>query len=311
MNDSFGRKIDYLRVSVTDRCNLRCIYCMPESGIPHIPHSDILRLEETLYLTELINSVLDLRKIRITGGEPLVRRGVESLVKGFSALAETVMTTNGILLPELASGLHHAGLSRVNISIDSLRNDTLMHVTRRKVTLSMIEKAIASARENGLEPVKMNCVVLEGVNTGELSSMVKWAMGMGVTMRFIEHMPMTGSICGYVPESEILREIARDLGPVERVFTDGTAEMYSTLQGEQFGIIAPVAGEMCAGCTRLRLTAEGELLPCLAGGNSLNLKEMLRTGCSDGEITESVLSLVRGKPHHGTCGGVRMWRIGG
>jgi cyclic pyranopterin phosphate synthase len=311
MNDSFGRKIDYLRISVTDRCNLRCIYCMPESGIPHISHSDILRLEEILYLTKLIDKALDLRKIRITGGEPLVRHGIVTLVEGLSALAETVMTTNGILLPEFASKLRKAGLSRVNISIDSLRDDVLENVTRRRTTLDMIESAIVSAGENSLNPVKMNCVVLDGVNTGELAAMVRWAKDMAVTMRFIEHMPMTGSLCGYVSRGEILREISGELGQVERIFTEGTAEMYSTRSGEQFGIIAPVEGEMCADCTRLRLTAEGELLPCLSGGESINLRAMLRNGSSDSEIIESVVCLVKRKPHHGACGGVRMWRIGG
>lgn len=311
MNDSYGRRIDYLRVSVTDRCNLRCIYCMPESGIPHIDHSSILRLEEIQQLTGLIHHALDLRKIRITGGEPLVRRGIVSLVKGISPLAETVMTTNGILLPELAADLRAAGLSRVNISIDSLKDEVIREVTRRNVTLGMIEKAIEVAKENNLDPVKVNCVVLKGVNCGELAEMIGWAAGMGVTMRFIEHMPMTGSMCSHIPRDEILREISADHGKAELVATEGTADMYVTGSGTRFGIIAPVDGGMCANCTRLRLTAEGELLPCLAGGESLNLRDMLRAGSKDGEIIKAVHDLVAKKPHHGACGGVSMWRIGG
>ncbi len=311
MRDSYGRTIDYLRVSVTDRCNLRCIYCMPESGIPHIDHSAILRLEEIQCLVELIHEALTLRKIRITGGEPLVRRGIVSLVKGISPLAETVMTTNGILFPENAADLRAAGLSRVNISVDSLKDEVIRKVTRRDVTLNMIEKAIEAAKENSLDPIKLNCVVLKGVNFGELSDMIRWAEDMGTTMRFIEHMPMTGSVCSYVPRDEILREISAGMGQAEQIATEGTADMYVTDSGIKFGIIAPVAGGMCANCTRLRLTAEGELLPCLAGGESLNLRDMLRSGSSESEIISAVRDLVAKKPHHGACGGVSMWRIGG
>ena len=311
MKDSYGRRIDYLRVSVTDRCNLRCIYCMPESGIPHIDHSAILRLEEIQQLVQLIHRALNLRKIRITGGEPLVRRGIVSLVEGISPLSETVMTTNGILFPEFASDLSAAGLSRVNISIDSLKDEVTREVTRRDVTLRMVEKAIESAKENNLNPVKVNCVVLKGVNSEEPAEMINWADNMGVTIRFIEHMPMTGSVCSHVPGEEILKGIMEELGPVERTATEGTADMYSTLSGTRFGIIAPVGGGMCANCTRLRLTAEGELLPCLAGGESLDLRDMLRSGSKDSEIITAVHALVAKKPHHGACGGVSMWRIGG
>ncbi len=311
MKDSYGRVIDYLRVSVTDRCNLRCIYCMPETGIPHIEHSAILRLEEIQQLVEIIHSALHLRKIRVTGGEPLVRRGLVSLVTAISPLAETVMTTNGVLLPEFANDLKAAGLSRVNISLDSLKDDVIRKVTRRDVTLSTIEKAIESAKKSGLEPVKVNCVVLKGVNTGELADMIRWAEDTGVTMRFIEHMPMSGSMCSYVPGEEILQEISTGLGSVKKTSTLGTADMYLTGSGIEFGVIAPVAGEMCANCTRLRLTAEGELLPCLAGGVSLDLRAMLRSGAEGGEMVKAVHELVARKPHHGACGGVSMWRIGG
>ncbi|MCD6588569.1 MAG: GTP 3',8-cyclase MoaA [Candidatus Fermentibacteraceae bacterium] len=311
MKDRYGRVIDYLRVSVTDRCNLRCIYCMPEEGIPYIEHSAILRLEEIQKLVELIHQALNLRKIRVTGGEPLVRRGVVSLVKAISPLAETVMTTNGVLLSEFASDLRAAGLSRVNISLDSLKDDVIRKVTRRDVTLSSIERAIESAMRSGLTPVKVNCVVLKGVNTGELADMVGWAEDIGVTMRFIEHMPMTGSACSYVPGNDILKEISVDFGEVRKTATVGTADIYTTPSGIEFGLIAPVAGGMCASCTRLRLTAEGELLPCLAGGVSLDLRDMLRSGAEDLEMVKAVHELVARKPHHGACGGVSMWRIGG
>jgi cyclic pyranopterin phosphate synthase len=221
------------------------------------------------------------------------------------------MTTNGILLPEFASRLKAAGLSRVNISLDSLNDEVIRRVTRRDVTLSMVEKAVQSAKKSGLTPVKVNCVVLKNVNTGELADMVMWAVNTGVTMRFIEHMPMTGSMCSYVPGDDILKEISAGLGEVRQIADSDTASIYTTRSGIEFGVIAPVAGGMCASCTRLRLTAEGELLPCLAGGVSLDLRGMLRSGDEDGKIVEAVQGLVAGKPHHGACGGVSMWRIGG
>ncbi len=307
MRDGTGREIDYLRVSVTDRCNLRCIYCMPEAGVPCMPHSDILRLEEIHRLALLIHSVLGLRKIRVTGGEPLVRRGVVQLVSNLSSICETTLTTNGVLLPAFASDLAAAGLSRVNISLDSLRDDVIQRVTRRNVSLDTVENAIEAAKSAGLTPVKVNCVVLEGINTGEIKDMIRWAAAKGVVLRFIEHMPMEGSVCGYFSGERILREA----GPVRYLLTRGTAAMYETPEGLSFGIIAPVGTDMCSACTRLRLTADGELLSCLAGGEALDLKSLLRAGVSDEVMGRKIEELVLGKPRRGQCGGVRMWRIGG
>lgn len=307
MRDGTGREIDYLRVSVTDRCNLRCIYCMPEAGVPCMPHSEILRLEEIHQLTLLVHSVLGLRKIRVTGGEPLVRRGVVQLVSKLSSICETTLTTNGFLLPAFAKDLAAAGLSRVNISLDSLRDEVIQRVTRRNVSLDTVENAIDAAKNAGLTPVKVNCVVLEGINTGEIADMIHWAAAKGVVLRFIEHMPMEGSVCGYFSGDSILREA----GPVKYLHTSGTATMYETSEGLSFGIIAPVCTDMCRTCTRLRLTAEGELLSCLAGGEALDLKSLLRSGVSEDVIKKEIEELVLGKPRKGQCGGVRMWRIGG
>lgn len=311
MIDGFARKIDYLRVSVTDRCNLRCIYCMPESGIPQIPHSSILRIEEIEKLVTLIDSAIGLRKIRLTGGEPLVRRGIVSLVQSISTIAETVLTTNGVLLSDYAADLSEAGLSRVNISLDTLRDSVMKQITRRDITLKSIEGAVKDAKANGLDPIKINCVVLDEINTGELSSMVKWADNMGAVIRFIEHMPMTGSLGGFVPKTKMLEELSVGLGPFTQYSVEGTAEMYQTTTGQKFGIIAPVAGGMCATCNRLRLTAEGDLLPCLAGGRSLPLGVMLRSDTPDDVMLSEIVSLVKDKPECGACGGVSMWRIGG
>lgn len=311
ITDGFARKIDYLRVSVTDRCNLRCIYCMPESGVPQIPHSSILRIEEIEKLVVLIDSAIGLRKIRITGGEPLVRKGIVPLVQSISTIAETVLTTNGVLLSDYAADLKAAGLSRVNVSLDTLSDSVMQRITRRDVSLQLIEDSIRDAIANDLNPVKVNCVVLDGVNTGELSDMVEWSENQGATIRFIEHMPMTGSVCGYVSKKEILEELSGKLGTATQYSVEGTAEMYKTASGHTFGMIAPVAGGMCATCTRLRLTAEGDLLPCLAGGRSLPLGTMLRSDTPDDVMVSEIVSLVKEKPEFGACGGVSMWRIGG
>ncbi len=307
MRDSHGRNIDYLRISVTDRCNLRCVYCMPETGVPMLSHDEILSLEEILSIAQLTASVIGLRKIRVTGGEPLVRKGIVSLVKGLSEIAETVLTTNGLLLPDFADSLAEAGLSRVNISLDSLNDAVIARVTRRNVTLRQIEKAIHAAKKAGLEPVKVNCVVLKGINTGELSEMVKWAGDIGVVIRFIEHMPMEGSSCQYFSGNELLRV----LQPHTFMGSQGTAQLYRTPEGNVFGLIAPVCTNMCSSCTRLRLTADGDLLPCLTGGQPLHIKRMLRSGSTHEEIRREIEKLILEKPLKGRCGGVRMWRIGG
>ncbi len=311
MRDNTGRNIDYLRISVTDRCNLRCIYCMPETGVPEMDHSQVLRFEEINTLAILIDSVAGLRKIRVTGGEPLVRKGVVSLVENLSSIAETVMTTNGILLPKYAEELAAAGLSRVNISVDSIDDSVLQRVTRRSVTRTDIENAVAAAKRFGLEPVKLNCVVLEGINTGHLGELVRWASRLGTTIRFIEHMPMEGSVCGYVSGDLILDELGRDLGTLTERDTNGTARIYQSKKGFRFGLIAPVCTDMCSRCTRLRLTADGKLLPCLAGGEPLDLGLMLRGGAGVESMRSAVSELIRTKPEKGRCGGVRMWRIGG
>lgn len=311
MRDNTGRNIDYLRISVTDRCNLRCIYCMPKSGVPVMEHSQVLRLEEITHLAALINSVAGLRKIRITGGEPLVRKGVVSLVKQLAPIAETVMTTNGILLAKYAEDLASAGLSRVNISVDSIDDEILQKVTRRAVFRSDIENAVAAARKAGLEPVKLNCVALEGINTGQLGELVKWASGLGTVIRFIEHMPMEGSVCSYFSGNDVLEKLSNELGELTEMEVKGTARMYKSEQGYTFGLIAPVCTDMCNQCTRLRLTADGKLLPCLAGGEPLDLRSMLRGGAGKDTIRDAVSNLILTKPEKGRCGGVRMWRIGG
>ncbi len=314
MKDSSGREIDYLRLSVTDRCNLRCIYCMPPSGIEAVSHDDILRVEETVRLTEIIKSVLQLRKIRITGGEPLVRRGLTDIIRGVSRLGtELALTTNGVLLAEMASELAAAGIQRVNVSIDSLRNDRLSSLSRSDLKLSTIEAGISRAAAAGMVPVKANCVVLRGWNDDEICEILQWGRELGVLVRFIEHMPSMLSPDSFVPRDEILGT-ASSLGSVRRMGpTRDTATLYSIDDMDiVFGIVATHSQGFCSTCSRIRLSARGVLYTCLSEKDGVPLKDMLRGGAEDKEISRVVRDAVyRKRASHGGCFQTEMWRVGG
>jgi cyclic pyranopterin phosphate synthase len=314
MKDSSGREIDYLRLSVTDRCNLRCIYCMPPSGIEAVSHDDILRVEETVRLTGIIDSVLQLRKIRITGGEPLVRKGVTEIIKGISPLGkELVLTTNGVLLGEMAHELSAAGIQRVNVSIDSLRDDRLRSISRSDLKLSTIEAGIRRASAAGMVPVKVNCVVLRGWNDDEICDILQWGRELGVRVRFIEHMPSMLPSGSFVPGEEILAAASR-LGSVRRMGrTRGTASLYAIDDMDiVFGIVAPHSDGFCSTCSRVRLSARGVLHTCLSEINGVPLRDLLRGGAEDGEISRVVRDAVFRKPaSHGGCFQTEMWRVGG
>ena len=191
MRDALGRQIDYLRLSVTDRCDLRCVYCMPEVGVPLVGHADVLTVDETVRAAGLVRDAAGIRKIRITGGEPLVRRGLIAIVEGLSSLGfdELTLTTNGVLLGDHAAPLATAGVQRVNVSLDSLIDHRLAAISRRPLKLSDLEDSIRRAQKAGLAPVRINCVVLGGWNDDEIPAMLLWGERMGVTVRFIEHMP--------------------------------------------------------------------------------------------------------------------------
>lgn len=314
MRDALERTIDTLRLSVTDRCNLRCIYCMSEQGIPLVSHSEILSVEEIVRLAGILIDEAGLLKVRITGGEPLVRKGLLEIIRGIASLdlEELTLTTNGVLLAEQAAGLADAGVERVNVSLDSLRDDRLAFITRRAVSLGSIEKAIEAAFLAGLAPVKVNCVVLRGVNEDEMTDFLLWGRSMGVTVRFIEHMPAMLSTETFVPASEMLSRIS-ELGPVRTVEQDGGAASLYSVEGTdiRFGVIAPISEPMCPRCRRIRLTADGTLGPCLASVESIPLKDLLRSG-SISEIRHLVRESVLSKPEsHGGCSGVSMWKIGG
>jgi cyclic pyranopterin phosphate synthase len=314
MRDSLERTIDTLRLSVTDRCNLRCIYCMPEQGIPLVGHSDVLSVEETVELAGILIDEAGLRRVRITGGEPLVRKGLLEIIRGIAMLdlEELTLTTNGVLLAAQAAHLAEAGVKRVNVSLDSLRDDRLALITRRAVSLGAIEEAIDASFQAGLAPVKVNCVVLRGVNEDEITDFLLWGRSMGVTVRFIEHMPAMLSPESFVPAGEILARIS-ELGPVRTGELDGGAASRYFLEGTdiRFGVIAPISEPMCSSCRRVRLTADGKLVPCLASVDSIPLKDLLRRG-SISEIRHRVRESIHSKPEsHGGCSGVSMWKMGG
>jgi GTP 3',8-cyclase len=314
MRDMLERTIDTLRVSVTDRCNLRCIYCMSEQGIPLVGHSEILSVEETVELAGIIIGEAGLCRVRITGGEPLVRKGLTEIIRGIASLdlEELTLTTNGVLLAAQAAHLAEAGVKRVNVSLDSLRDRRLSFITRRDVSLGAIEEGIDEAFRAGLAPVKVNCVVLRGVNEDEITDFLLWGRTMGVTVRFIEHMPAMLSEDSFVPAREILSRIS-ELGPVRIGEQDGGAASLYFVEGMdiRFGVIAPISEPMCCRCRRIRLTADGTLVPCLASVESVRLMDLLRSG-SINEIRHLVRRSILSKPEsHGGCSGVSMWKIGG
>jgi len=299
----------HLRLSVTDRCNLRCFYCMPSRGVPEVPHHRLLSLEELGFLAGVIHRALNLEKIRITGGEPLVRRGVAALLPMLPGVPDLAMTTNGVLLCEMAAELARAGLSRVNISLDSLDDSVLRRITRRDVTLSMVENAVKSALHNGLAPVKINCVALRGVNDGELGRIAEWGAGLGAHVRFIEHMPRAVPKAG--GETVLRDEIAALAGGGKPLGREGTEETWMRSDGVRFGIIAPVSGHLCRTCRRVRLTAQGMFLPCLSGVGAEDLKTPLHEGASLEELARLVVSATERKHERGFCHSLPMWRIGG
>lgn len=277
MRDAYGREIDYLRVSLTDRCNLRCRYCMPPEGVPKLEHRDILSLEETAEIAEAAVA-LGVRKIRLTGGEPLVRRGVLGLVEHLGALPELrelTMTTNGILLPELAEPLKAAGLDRVNLSLDSLDPARYRRITR----VGELDRALAglrAAEAAGLTPVKLNAVLIGGFNDDEIPAFVELTREREIEVRFIELMPI-GDAEDFgenaaVPVAEVLRRVP-ELLPLAEQPCGGVAKLYA-LPGARgrVGLISPVSRSFCGGCNRLRLTADGYLKPCLHGGTEYPLR---------------------------------------
>lgn len=318
--DSFGRKINYLRISVTDRCNLRCIYCMPLEGIPLIPHKAILSYEEISAVVQ-VAAKLGINKIRITGGEPLVREELPKLIRmlhQIEGIDEVALTTNGILLKKYALELKQAGLRRVNVSLDTLKADRFRYITRLgelKDTLDGIE----AARNAGLCPVKINTVVMRGINDDEATNFASMTLKESWHVRFIELMPFGGTT-EFVPSSE-LRQRIMSIGPLKPYSPtsgNGPARCYR-LHGAKGSLcfISPITEPFCSQCNRLRLTSNGQLCPCLLADSGFDLKAALRSNASMSGIEGLFLKAVASKPerHHLAesiiPGNQNMSRIGG
>ena len=307
--DSFGRRHTYLRVSITDRCNLRCVYCMPAEGIQHKDRAEILRFHEVARLARIFAG-MGVRKIRLTGGEPLVRRNVEALVGDLARIeaVETLgLTTNGLLLAPLAPALRAGGLSRLNVSLDTLRAERFERITRRRglpEVLSGIEAALGA----GFPRLKLNIVVMGGVNDDELLDFVELARARPIDVRFIEYMPLGGNQwrrARLVPFGEMKRAIERRhaLEPLDREENPSGGGEWGVAREFRIagfrgtvGFIPCVTEPFCGRCNRLRLTANGCLKTCLFEQPEGGLRDAMRAGCSDEELEARVRAAVLGKP---------------
>jgi cyclic pyranopterin phosphate synthase len=303
--DRFGRRIDYLRISLTDRCNLRCVYCMPATGMHFAPQDDLLTDEEFLRVIRLTTEI-GFRKFRLTGGEPTVRPHLAELVRAIKALPgveEVAMTTNAILLPKLVPALAAAGLDRVNISIDTLDADRFRRITRGG-DIKKVFEGIRAAEEYGLTPVKLNAVVVRGFNDHEVADLAGLTLEHPWQMRFIEIMPLDGVFdvaqSRLVPSAESRELIQARWGPLtpEAQFNPADPARPYRLPGARgtVGFISSVTENFCAGCNRMRLTSEGKLRLCLLRADELDLRPLLRAGASDAELRAALREGIWRKP---------------
>jgi len=307
--DRFGRVHRDLRISVTDRCNLRCVYCMPEEGLEFLPRGQILSYEELARVARVAHA-LGVRRVRITGGEPLVRRDIETFVGFLAAIGfdDLSMTTNGIGFERRAQRLADAGLRRVNISCDSLRPDRYAAI-RRRGNLAAVLRAMEAAERAGLAPVKVNVVVMAGVNDDELVDFAAFARDTGRIVRFIEYMPLDGDGAwdrsSVVPASAILKTIGERF-PLETLAAsdadpNAPATRYRFADGVgEIGVIPTVTEPFCGNCDRLRLTADGAVRNCLFATEETPLRTLLRAGADDEAIALALRRAVNAKlPGHG------------
>jgi cyclic pyranopterin phosphate synthase len=317
--DSFQRGISYLRISVTDRCNLRCVYCMPQEGVPLVSHEEILRFEEIVLIVQAA-AELGINKIRLTGGEPLVRLGITDLVRMISSvkgIRDISMTTNGVLLERHAEELVHAGLHRINVSLDTLKYDRFKQITRTG-DLSDTLKGIEAARKAGLNPVKINMVPMQGVNEDEITDFARMTIESGWHVRFIELMPLNRN-AGFVPSNELRQRITAlgELEPVQGIQGNGAAR-YFRLPGATgtIGFISPVSEPFCSECNRLRLSATGLLYPCLFSDNGVDIRTPVRNNADQEAVKHLIRAAIAAKPQNhrfvaGTAEKTKMSKIGG
>ncbi|MCD6486098.1 MAG: GTP 3',8-cyclase MoaA [Syntrophobacterales bacterium] len=308
MIDNHNREINYLRISITDRCNLRCVYCMPKEGVSFIGHEDILSYEEMLRIVKVAVKT-GIVKVRVTGGEPLVRRGVTDFLTSLTkvvGLRDISLTTNGILLEDYAEEIFNAGIRRINVSLDSLSADRYRDITRGG-DINRVIRGIRKAHDTGFSPIKINVVAIKGFNDDEIIDLAKLTIEKPYQIRFIEFMPVGESTLenslGYLSNDEVIKNI-NSFSPLEPVIptrrdkADGPASLY-TLNGAkgEIGFISAISHEFCNSCNRLRLTADGHLRACLLSDEpTTDLKTPLRDGCSNSELEILIRDLISRKP---------------
>ena len=334
MKDNYGRRIDYLRISLTDHCNLRCIYCMPEEGVPFRPHDSLLRIEEIASFTRRAAKA-GIRKIRLTGGEPLVRKGVVDLIREINSIPEIEdisLTTNAILLPKMAGDLRDAGLTRVNISLDTLDPVQFTYITRLG-KIDDVFAGIQAALDYGFDPVKINAVAVRSLDQ-DFFGFAKLSLDKPLHVRFIEYMPVGQSTGGtgagwteadIIPANEIIEAINRDarsagVGALEPLAEDGLPAgsgpaIYYGFPGAQgsVGFISAMSNHFCSSCNRLRLTADGKIRPCLFSDEEIDVMAAIRSG-SEEAIDLAIQQALGIKPdeHHEERSTLRrMSQIGG
>jgi cyclic pyranopterin phosphate synthase len=307
LSDSFQRPINYLRISVTDRCNLRCVYCMPLGGVCPLSHDDILRYEEINTIARAA-AEMGIDKIRLTGGEPLVRAGLPDLVRMLASIGtinDISLTTNGTLLARYAAELKEAGLNRVNISLDSLKPERFKAITRSDTKLADVLEGIEAARGVGLVPVKLNMVVIAGLNDDEVLDFAARTIDQDWNVRFIELMPFVAEMENprFIAASEMKKRIEKlgKLEPCLPTVGNGPAKYFRLPNAKgTIGFITPVSEHFCFDCNRLRLTADGKLRPCLLSDYEVDLKGPLRAGVDAEGLKKLIEEAVANKPkqHH-------------
>ncbi|SJZ34137.1 GTP 3',8-cyclase MoaA [Selenihalanaerobacter shriftii] len=307
MQDKYKRKINYLRVSVTDRCNLRCFYCMPEGGIDLKNHKEILRYEELYKIIKSANE-LGVKKVRLTGGEPLVRKGLVNFIREIKGLGieDLSLTTNGVLLAKYAEDLVKAGLDRVNISLDTLKDEKFNEISRSSSELSQVLLGIEEAQRVGLTPLKLNVVPIKGINDNEIEDFAKLTLDNQLIVRFIELMPLGESYNWaeekYISISDIKERLIKldNLISTSEIKGNGPAKYYQFPNAKgKIGFISPISDHYCSECNRIRLTADGFLKPCLHSDNELNIKKELRNGVTQKELKDIIRDAIFAKPEKG------------
>jgi cyclic pyranopterin phosphate synthase len=309
LQDRYGRVATDLRVSLTDRCNLRCNYCMPAEGLDWLPTDDVLTDDEVIRLIRIGVEDLGIREVRFTGGEPLVRRGLVDLVRRtreLSADLQISMTSNALGLARTAHALAEAGLDRVNVSLDTIRAETFHTITRRD-RLHDVIAGVEAAKDAGLTPVKINAVLLRGVNDDHASELLAWCVERGYELRFIEQMPLDAqhdwSRTEMITAEEIFERLGRDftLTPASEPRGSAPAELFQVDGGPStVGVIASVTRPFCGDCDRVRLTADGQIRNCLFAREESDLRAPMRAGATDQELADRWVIAMLGKlPGHG------------